>query len=336
MTDQRIAVFDKADGRAVFTTKSASIPKPGPGEVRFKVSAFAINQADIVLAEGKFGMGLPLPIRIGYEASGVVDAIGPGVTRFNVGDPVSSLPCTEGPTSRYLTGAEYALAQEDFLSEWPAGWSAEQAASLWMQYLTPYFPFVELFPVSKGDWVIITAATGGTGLGSVRLAAMLGARVIATSRSPHKEAVLREHGAEVVLSADRDDFIDEVMRITGNGGVSVINDSLCGAYVEPLSRTLAFRGKMYVHGALSGRIDFNVNALGLMQRQASISGFSLQNEMRQPGGAHRGRSFVVDAIRRGALPPPHIDGIYPLAQLQDACDRMRSGKQLGKIVVRVD
>lgn len=249
MSQQKIAVFDIVGDRPDFMVATVPIPEPSPGEVRFKVAAFALNQADLLLTEGRHYAKVNLPIRLGYEGCGVVDRVGKGVTRFKAGDQVTCLPNIDGP---YSTGGEYALAREDFLTDWPKGWTAEQATSLWMQYLTPYFPFAEIFPFERDAWVMITAASGGTGLGSIAIAKLLGARVIATSRSPSKTEALLAQGADVVLSTERDDFVAEVMKITGGQGVRLICDTLCGPYIPMLTETLADRGILFIHGALAG------------------------------------------------------------------------------------
>ena len=332
MNQQKIAVFDMVGDTPDFVIATVPIPEPGPGEVRFKVAAFALNQADLLLTEGRHYAKANLPIRLGYEGCGVVDKVGDGVTRFKAGDRVTCLPNIDGP---YSTGGEYALAREDFLTDWPDGWTAEQATSLWMQYLTPYFPFAEIFPFERDAWVMITAASGGTGLGSIAIAKLLGARVIATSRSPSKTDALLAQGADVVLSTERDDFVAEVMRITDGQGVRLICDTLCGPYVSMLSETLADRGILFIHGALAGDNNFTLSALNLVYRRAGIYGYSLINELRQPGAIARGTAFVTDALAAGTLPMPIIDQTFPLDEVRAAYGRMRTGGQTGKIVVTV-
>ena len=333
MVKQRVAVFAEVGNAADFTIGEAPIPDPGPGEVRFRVEAFALNQADLLLTQGRHFAKAELPIRLGYEGCGTVDAVGTGVTRFRSGDRVTCLPNVDGA---YATGGEYALAHEQFLTGWPDGWSAAEAASLWMGYLTPYYPFAELFPLQPGEWVMITAASGGTGLGSIRIAKLLGARVIATTRSEAKMAVLKAHGADSVLSTERDDFAAEVMLATGGEGVRLINDTLCGPYTGVLTETLADRGIMFVHGALAGDNTLSLPVLNLVYRRAGIYGYSLINQLRRPGELERGRDFVLDAIARGALPPPLIDRVFPFSQVRAAYARMRAGQQTGKIAVSVD
>ena len=334
MAGHRIAVFDKVGDvdAADFIVSTVPIPDPGPGEVRFKVAAFALNQADLLLTEGRHYAKATLPIRLGYEGCGTIDKVGAGVTRFAEGDRVTCLPNVDGP---YSTGGEFALAHEDFLTAWPEGWTAEEATSLWMQYLTPYFPFAEIFPFEAGAWVMITAASGGTGLGSIAMAKLLGARVIATTRTAAKVAALTAQGADVVLSTEQDDFVAEVMKVTGGEGVRLICDTLSGPYIPMLTETLADRGILFIHGALAGDNSFTLSALNLVYRRAGIYGYSLINELREPGAIARGTAFVTEALAAGTLPMPVIDGSFPLDDIRAAYARMRAGGQTGKIVVTV-
>lgn len=329
----RIAVFDQVDGGTDFTIVEAAVPEPGPGEIRFKVAAFGLNQADLLLTQGRHYVASELPIRLGYEGCGTVDAVGEGVTQWRPGDRVTCIPNVDGP---YWTAGSYALAQQRFVTAWPEGWTAAEAASLWMQALTPYFPFAELFPFDAGDWVMITAATGATGLGSVRMAKLLGARIIATTRSEAKVETLKRHGADIVLSTQADDFVEQVLTATGGSGVRLICDTLCGPYVPMLTETLAPRGTIFIHGALAGDNNLSLPVLNLVHRGAGIFGYSLINELRTPGKLERGREFVLEAIARGDLDRPLVHRIFPMDEVRTAYQWMREGRQTGKIVVQVE
>jgi len=332
LAEHTIAVFDRFAEEPDFGLTLAPRPEPGADEVRFKVAAFALNQADLLLTQGRHFVKADLPIRLGYEGCGIVDAVGSDVTRVAPGDRIACIPNVDGP---YWTAGEYALAKQRFVVPWPDGWSSEQAAGVWMQYLTPYFPFVELFPVLPEDWVLITAASGGTGLGSIRVAKRLGARVIATTRSTHKVKTLLEHGADAVLSTEQADFIPAVMNMTDGKGVRLIDDTLCGPYVAMLAQTLHDNGILFVHGALAGDNTLTLPVLTLVYRRAGIYGYSLINELRRPGALERARDWVLAAIAKGELPPPTIDSTFPFTEVRAAYNRMRAGAQTGKIIVHV-
>jgi NADPH:quinone reductase-like Zn-dependent oxidoreductase len=330
MIMHRVLEFDVVGNGHGLLLRAVPIPTPGTYEVLFKVYAFGLNQADLLLMEGRHYVTSELPMRIGYEASGEVIAVGASVTRFNLGDRVTCIPNVDGP---YSVAGEFALAREEFLTAWPDGYSAIEAAGFWMQYLTAYFPMKELFPIAHGDWVLITAASGGTGLGAICMARLLGARVIATSRTPLKRELLLNHGAEEVVLTDTLDLAGEIKRITGGTGVRLICDSMGGPFVARLIEALADRGIIYVHGGLSGSNQLSFPVLPLVQRGAGIFGFSLINELRKPVSMQRGRDFVLEAIARGGLHAPTIDQIFPFSRTSEAYARMRSGAQRGKIIV---
>jgi NADPH:quinone reductase-like Zn-dependent oxidoreductase len=332
MTQYHVLEFDRIGDRMGLVFGVARFPDLGEHEVLYKVFAFGLNQADLLLMEGRHYVTSDLPVRIGYEASGEVIEVGRSVSQFKRGDRITCIPNVDGP---YSVAGEYALADEAFLTPWPAGFSAIEAAGFWMQYLTAYFPLKELFPVKEGDWVLITAASGGTGLGAIRMAKLFGARVIATSRSASKRDLLLAHGAEEVLPTDASNLAAEVRRIT-NGGARLVCDSMGGPFVAQLVDALAERGIIYVHGGLSGSNQLSFPVLSLVRRGAGLYGFSLINELRSPEAMKRGRDFVLDAVARGALPAPTIDQVFPFSEAESAYARMRSGAQRGKIIVAME
>lgn len=132
----KVIHVSKPGGAEHLSIDEVDVPKPGPGEVRFKVSAFALNRADILYIGGEHYTELKLPSRVGSEAAGVVDAVGPGVESHAVGDRVSSIPFFTAQTDRYGVQGEYAIVPAPFLAQWPEGFSAVEGCSVWMQYLT--------------------------------------------------------------------------------------------------------------------------------------------------------------------------------------------------------
>ncbi|MFI0420891.1 zinc-dependent alcohol dehydrogenase family protein [Spongiactinospora sp. 9N601] len=330
----RALMFDRTgdgdESELGLVIRDIEAPKPGPGEVAIRVSAYGLNQADILLMNNRHYTRSDLPMRLGYEASGVVTAAGPGVTRFAVGDRVSTVPNIDGP---YSCANEYALAREEFTTPWPEGWSAAEAAGFWMQYLTAYYPMKEIFPVAEGDWALITAASGGTGLGAIRIAKLLGARVIATTRTSVKRDFLMEQGADATIATAEEDVTAAIMSITGGEGVRLVSDGVGGGFVAEYVEALAFNGIAYVHGGLSGTNDVSFPILALVHRRAGLYGYSLINELRDPESLRRGIGFVTERIAGGSLGRPVIDRVFPLEEAASAYERMKAGRQRGKIVV---
>lgn len=323
-------VFDDLGDRHGLTVREVPLPEPGPGRLRIRTLAFGLNQADLLLMQGRHYVVGELPIRLGYEGCGIVDAIGRGVTGFRVGERVTTLPNVDGP---FWMASEYALADAAFTAPWPEDWSPAEATGFWMQYLTAYFPMAELFPVSAGDWVVITAASGGTGLGAIAVAKALGARVIATSRTSAKRQLLLDHGADIVIATEEEPIAQAVLKVTDGAGARLINDTIGGPFVAEYVEALAFGGTIYVHGGLSGSNEVRFPIVPLVRRRGALHGYSLINELRMADARERGRRFVTEGIATGTLPRPLIDSIFPMEQAADAYARMASGQQRGKIVV---
>jgi NADPH:quinone reductase-like Zn-dependent oxidoreductase len=326
-------VFDQVNDGTGFTFREFDLPTPGPGEVRLKVSAFGLNSADLLLTQDRHYVIRDLPIRLGFEACGVVDAVGEGVTTVKLGDRVSTIPNVDGP---YTAGAKYALARASFTSPWPEGWSAAEACGFWMQYITAYYPFVEIFPLKPQDWVMITAASGGAGLGAITVAKLLGAKVIATTRTSAKRDFLLAHGADVVVATDEEDLAEAMMAATNGVGVNLVNDTIAGDFVGRYIGAIAERGVTYISGGLSGSNHAHFPTLPVVTRRTSVHGFSAINEVRDPAALERGRRFVLDNIANGSLPRPVIDRVFPFSGAAQAFERLGSGVQKGKIVVSME
>jgi len=328
----QVVVYDKVGSEMAFTIREMPIPAVGANEVLYEVEAFGLNQADILLIQGNHYVVQDLPIRLGYEGTGTVIAVGKNVKKFREGDKVTCMPNVDGP---YSNAGTHALAQERFLTKRPAGYSAQEAAHLWMQTLTAYYPMVELFPIKPGDWVMITAATGGSGIGAIQMAKLLGARVIATTRSPErKREFLTQLGADHVIETYGTDTIEKVNEITGGEGVRLVCDSIGGPHVNTYASTLAPQGILYIYGILSNE-DVSLPALTLAHRGAGLYGFSLINELRKPGALERGRDFVLAAIGAGKIKRPVIDRVFPFEKSAEAYEYLISGTKYGKIIVSV-
>lgn len=327
----KAVVFDETGSGLGIVLREVPTPTPGDHDVLYRVKAFGLNQADLLLIQGRHYVSSDLPIRLGYEASGEVVEVGKKVKRFKPGDLVTCMPNVDGP---YATGGEFALAREEFLTSWPKGFSAEEAAGFWMQYLTAYYPMKELFPFKKGDWVMITAASGGTGTGAMQIAKLLGARIIATTRDPEKKgAYLRNSGADHIVATYGETLVDEVLETTGPAGVKLICDSVCGEQSGVYAQTLADQGIIYVHGGLSGSNQLAFDVLTLVRKGAGLFGYSLINELRKPGMLEKGRDYVLNAIAKKRLARPTIAKVFPFSQAPEAYEYMRQGGQEGKIIV---
>jgi NADPH:quinone reductase-like Zn-dependent oxidoreductase len=246
----RILLCEKVDGRSELVLKDVEAPQPGPGEVRYRVHAVGLNRADILYVRGVHFFPTKFPSRVCVEASGVVDAVGAGVTEFQIGDCVTALPVLD---ETFGVGGEFAITPADCLAPWPAGFSAAEACSIWMQYLTAYFPLKEMTPVGPGDAILVTAASGSAGLGGVQLAKLFGATVIATTRTERKRQFLLNAGADHVVVTERGDVAAQILSCTQNKGVGVVYDAVAGRFINEYASGLAQDAQIIVYGVMGGR-----------------------------------------------------------------------------------
>ena len=189
-------------------------------EVRFKVAAFALNRADLLMMAGHHYTLPDFPSRLGSEACGEVVEVGSEVTSFKVGDRVSSIPFH---TTEHGVQGEYATVPQGFLTAWPDGLSAQEACAVWMQYLTAYFPFCEIKTLKQGDSVLIAEATSSAGQGAIQIAKALGVNVIATTRTTDKVAYLHSIGVDsVIVTSETENLADAILTVTDQRGVACL------------------------------------------------------------------------------------------------------------------
>jgi NADPH:quinone reductase-like Zn-dependent oxidoreductase len=222
---------------------------------------------------------------------------------------------------------------------YPDNLTPEEAASIWVQYLTAYFAFVDLAALKPGISVLITAATGGAGLGAIQMARVLGATIIATTRSTEKKQALLDAGAHHVIITEKEPLSARVKEITKDKGADVIFDPIAGATLPVLAEAVAWGGKIILYGALDGAET--IYPLGTaFARNFSLHAYNLYNYSglptiglsRNEEAFSRALKFILQHLAAGTL-KPIIAKSFPLSQIQAAHSYMESNQQLGKIVV---
>src|SRR5216684_1560265 len=166
----RTIKFAKAGGPEVLEFIETQVPAPGPHEVRIKVKAIGINRAESMWRNDKYVEPVKFPAGLGYEAAGVVDAVGKDVTDFAAGDTVSTIPAFS--LNRYFTYGEVILAPDYAVVKHPESLSFVEAASVWMMFVTAYGALIEDAKVTKGDFVLIPAASSSVGLAAIQTASL--------------------------------------------------------------------------------------------------------------------------------------------------------------------
>ena len=221
-----------------------ALPEPGPGEARVRLAATGVNFIDIYHRKGQYPGKLPLTL--GQEGGGVVDAVGEGVSEVQVGDQVVY-------ASVQGSYAEYALVPAARLVPVPAGVPLEQAAALILQGLTAHYLALSTFALKPGDTALVHAAGGGVGQLLVQIAKRCGARVIGTA-SAAKLDLARAAGADEAIDYDADDFQAAVKQLTGGRGVDVVYDSVGKTTFDQSLNCLRPRGYMVLYGQSSGPV----------------------------------------------------------------------------------
>ncbi|MBL0372366.1 zinc-dependent alcohol dehydrogenase family protein [Rhizobium sp. KVB221] len=330
----RIVHVEKLGGPEFLTINDAALAEPGPGEVRLKVDAFALNRADILYITGSHYTELKLPSRIGSEAAGIVDSVGPGVDHIKVGDRVSTVPFFTTQSERHGVQGEFAIVPAGYVAPWPEGFTATEACSVWMQYLTAYFALVTVGELSIGKSVLIAAAASSAGVGAIQMAKALGANVIATTRQEQKIAFLKSVGADhVIVTKKGVDFSLEIRAATQGRGVDVVFDPVSGRFAEDYCHGLNWAAKILNYGQLDDE-DPIFPILPITRVKGTIHPYSMFNHVMFPDELAEGIAFVMRQISEGRFRPV-IDHIFQFDQTMDAYNHMLGNSQCGKIVVRV-
>jgi NADPH2:quinone reductase len=237
--------FYETGGPEVLRWEDVEVGSPGPGQVRMRHTAVAVNFRDILIRNGLHKVAT-LPSGLGLEAAGVVEALGADVTGLAVGDRVV---CVAGPDSAY---AEARLVPAQRVVKLPDVISDRIAAAMMVRGMTARYLVRQTYPVREGDWILVHAAAGGVGTILCQWAKHIGANVIGTVGSADKMQVARAHGCGHVINYAAGGFADEVLALTNNRGVDVVYDSVGRATFEQSLRCLRRRGTLASFGEASG------------------------------------------------------------------------------------
>lgn len=238
--------FYETGGPDVLTWEKVTVGDPGPGEVRIRHVAVGLNFADTYFRTGLYPVRLP--DGIGVEASGVVQAVGEGVTHVTEGDRVTY---TGSPLGAYSTER---VMPASHLIKLPDGIGFETAAAMTMRGLTSAYLLRRIHPLKAGDTVLLHAAAGGVGLIVSQWARLLGVTVIGTVSSEEKAELARAHGCEHIIHYRRENVADRVRELTGGAGVPVVFDSVGKDTFNGSLASLSRRGLLVCFGTASGPV----------------------------------------------------------------------------------
>lgn len=312
----RAMVITAFGGPDVFEQRDVPKPGPGPLQVLVRVHATSINPVDYKIRQSGSWAGVQPPAIIGYDVSGVVEAVGAGVRDFQPGDQVFYTPELFSGQGSY---AEYHVADERIVARKPANLTHVEAASLPLSGGTAWDAIVTRAQLKPAETVLVHGS-GSVGLAAIQIARAAGARVIATA-GRNSADFARDLGAHVVVDAREEDFVEVVERETRGAGVDVVFDTVGGSLLmESVEITRP-------HGRLVGIVAVTGDLSPAIRRNLTIHFLFLE----------RAR-YKLDAIRtlveRGQFKPA-IDSVLPLDQVAEAHRRIQRGGLRGKIVLEV-
>ncbi|MFM8274528.1 MAG: zinc-binding alcohol dehydrogenase family protein [Gemmata sp.] len=329
----RAAVFDTTGAPDVIRVADVSTPEPKPGEVRVRIRCASINPIDTYIRSGAAPMPLPKPAITGTDFAGVVDAVGPGVTRFKPGDRVWG--SNQGLLGRQGTCAEFACVEQQWAYPAPDEVSDEQAAGVALVGITAHIGLFQRARLTQGETVFVNGGTGGVGSMVIQMAKAAGARVICTVGSDEKGQLARALGADFVINYRRDDVPTCVKEFTGGSGINVWYETLPPADFDKTVDLMSPRGRVVV---MAGRAARPVLPNGLFYvKGLSLLGFAMFNMT-----ADEQRTCATDIARwlqDGKL-KVIIGARFPLAEtakaheLQEENTLRKAGTLTGKIVIQ--
>jgi NADPH:quinone reductase-like Zn-dependent oxidoreductase len=305
--------------------------EPGKGEVRLRVKALGLNRAESMFYRGQYLEQATFPSRLGYEAAGVVEAVGEGVDAKWVGKPAATIP--NFLMNQYGTLGEEAVVPVGALAEYPANLTAEQAAAIWMQYLTAYGALVHYGQVKAGDFVSIPAASSSVGLAAIQIVRDAGGTAIAVTRTSAKWAELLELGAQHVIVSEEEDYVARVKEITGGRGVRLTFDPVAGPFVEKLADAAAPGGIIFQYGALSlAPTPFPLFVA--LTKGLSMQGYTLREITQDAHQREVAVKYVFDRLADGRF-VPKIAKTFSFKDTVAAYKYLESNQQVGKVVITV-
>jgi NADPH2:quinone reductase len=300
-------------------------PPVSAGEVRLRVEAAALGYVDSLIVAGKYQIKPSLPYIPGGEFAGTIDAVGPEVTDYVVGDRVAAWRLGGG-------FAQYVVLPASDLARLPAGLSSVHAAAMLVDYQTAYYALFHRGQVRAGETVLVAGASGGVGSAAVQLAVACGAFVIAAGSTAEKRERARLLGAHAAIDPGASDLREAIRTAAPEGGVDVVVDPVGGETFEQYFRSLRKEGRHLVIGFAGGRIPALPANLALL-KSASLIGVDLRQFLAaHPEDASAARDELFANVASGRLLAPALQ-TFPFDRALHAVRAAGARGKLGKVVV---
>lgn len=346
MLESKQVRFYELGSSEVLKTEMVPIAKPGRGEVQIKVEAIGLNRAENLYRAGYY-LYQPshFPSPIGYEAVGVVEAVGEGVSEFTRGDRVSTIPAFK--MSEYGVYGETAIVPVHAVTQYPTFLSPEEAASVWMQYITAYGALIHYGNLQRGQVALFTAATGGLGVAAIQIARQVGAISIATTRGQAKKPLLESLNPDHIIVTGEEDLQTRVLEITQERGVDLVWDAVGGKDFPKLVDMTALGGQINIYGALDldSVAEIPMPWFQMISKGIAIRGYTLfeltynperfgREKPYDPVAYPKAKEFILEGLQSGVLKPV-VAKVFPFNRIVEAHDYVEKNQELGKVVVKL-
>lgn len=323
-------------GPETLSYEEVDSPEVRPGFAVISTKAVGINFPDVLMIEDKYQMKPPRPFSPGGELSGVVKAIGEGVTNVKVGDRILANTGWGGL-------AEEVLLPANRLWHIPDSMPHDVAAAFILTYGTSYHALKDRGHLKAGDTMLVLGAAGGVGLSAVELGKAMGARVVAACSSQEKCDLAIKHGADAGVVYGRGPFDRDGQKALGalfkeaggENGFDVIYDAVGGDYAEPALRSIAWEGRYLVIGFAAGDIPKIPLNLALLKGCDIVGVFWGTWTTKNPELFAKSVEELLELYAQGKV-KPHVSERFPLSKGADAIAHLGSRKAMGKVVVTVD
>ncbi|WP_411352958.1 quinone oxidoreductase family protein (plasmid) [Leisingera aquaemixtae] len=316
--------FYKAGGPDVMQYEDVRLDAPGPGEVRLRHTAIGVNYLDTYHRSGLYK--LPLPSGLGFEAAGVVEAVGEGVAHLKEGDRVAY---GAGPLGSYAQARNMPASR---VSKLPDSIADDTAAAMMLKGMTVRYLLRETYKVKAGDTILWHAVAGGVGLIAVQWAKHLGARVIGTTSSPEKAALAKSFGCDEVINYTEENVAEQVRGLTGGKGVPVVFDGVGQATLDASLDSLSPFGLLVNFGSASGPVrNFDAGTLAdkgsLFLTRPGLNTYVETDEALQANVAD-----LFEVVGSGAV-KIEVNQTYALADAVKAHEDLEGRKTTGSTVL---
>lgn len=297
-------------------------PQPAAGELRVKIAACGLNFADLLMVQGSYQETPAYPFTMGMEVSGVVDALGEGVSGPAVGTPVLVFGGQGGL-------ADYACFDASRVTPLPQGTDMVSAAALQVAYGTSHVALGYKAALKAGETLLVLGAAGGVGLTAVEIGKLMGATVIACARGADKLAVAKAAGADHLIDAEKDDIREAVRAL---GGADVVYDPVGGDQFKAAMRACNPEARLLSIGFASGEVP-QVPANILLVKNLTVMGFYWGGYLAfKPSVVTDSLTELVRWHAEGKI-KPHVSHALPLEQALEGMELLRSRKSTGKVVI---